>query len=153
MESEAGADQEGNLKCRSEEDSLSSQVVWQLEVFMCWDIFHHSEVTSEPDSSAKQRPQTTLCVSSAFRFATATNICQNLTLKVLVAGMKGNENGKLRHTGAACLQTDLCNFKGNRSFSAPLINSEVCFLSRTLLYNRGKQHPCLKLWASDLSAR
>lgn len=96
------------------------------------DIFTHSEVTSEPDSSAKQRPQTTLCVSSAFRFATATNVCQNLTLKVLIAGMKGNENSKFRHTGTACLQRDLYNFKGSRSFSAPFINSEVCFFSQDI---------------------
>lgn len=35
--------------------------------------------------------------------------------------MKGNVNGKLKHAGAVCLQTDFCNFKGNRRFCCSLI--------------------------------
>lgn len=105
---------------------------------MFWEIFHHSEVTSESAKAAKQRPQTTWCVSSAFGFATATNPCQNLTLKVLVVGMKGNENGKLRHTGTACLQGDLYNFKGNKSFSAPFINSDVWGFSQNIALQQGR---------------
>lgn len=35
--------------------------------------------------------------------------------------MKGNVNGKLKHAGAVCLQTDFFNFKGNRNFCCSLI--------------------------------
>lgn len=71
-------------------------------------------------------------VSSVFQSAAVTNIYQNLTLKVLVTSMKGNVNGKLKHTDRVCRKQTFIILKETKAFVVPSLHSEMWFVSKIL---------------------
>lgn len=127
-----------NQECRSEADSLSSQVVWQLEVSTNW----------KPFTTQNSFRAWLLCKAKAsdhfgcFKCFSICHCYQSMSKLDFKSSCSRHERKWKQQTRAQLVCKETCITL--KLFCSLYKLRSVLFISKMLPYNRGEQYPCLK---------